>query len=156
MNEESDHSAGSLSLPEVKTWEAIWKFYTYLPTRLDAYLRANAGMSHHDFEAISALSRMNSSSVRMSELAETVGMSLSHLSRVISRLEEKNLVIRSPDPVDGRSTRVEVSKAGAQLLERVTPLYVAEIRRVFFSQVSPDQLSAVREVMERSLRALDD
>jgi DNA-binding MarR family transcriptional regulator len=56
---------------------------------------------------------------RMSDLASFCGLNPTMLSRMVPRLEEAGLLSRQPDPNDGRVSRVETTRAGRELLERV-------------------------------------
>lgn len=62
---------------------------------------------------------------RMKPLAELLGRDATTVSRQIAGLEEAGLVQRSPCPDDGRATVVTITKAGAKLVERTTPLTLA-------------------------------
>ena len=49
---------------------------------------------------------------RLGELGQRLGITPSTLTRNLARLEERELVERVPDPVDGRSQRVRLTAAG--------------------------------------------
>ncbi|WP_337059425.1 MarR family winged helix-turn-helix transcriptional regulator [Kineococcus sp. G2] len=51
-------------------------------------------------------------SLRMSEVAEGLGLDLSTVSRHVAHLRDKGLLTTSPDPDDGRSQRLSVTAAG--------------------------------------------
>jgi DNA-binding MarR family transcriptional regulator len=50
--------------------------------------------------------------LRLGELGQRLGISPSTLTRKLVRLEDRGLVERQPDPVDGRSQRVRLTEAG--------------------------------------------
>jgi len=51
------------------------------------------------------LEALEDSSLRLSELGQRLGITPSTLTRNLARLEERGLVIRETDPVDGRAQR---------------------------------------------------
>lgn len=66
---------------------------------------------------------------RASELAETIGVGPSALSRQLADLAEQGLVIRRPDPEDGRATLIKVSPDGAQVLAGVMAQRAERMRK---------------------------
>lgn len=55
--------------------------------------------------------------LRMSELAAREGVAAPTMTRIVTALEELSLLIRVPDPADGRSSLVELTRAGEKQLE---------------------------------------
>ncbi len=58
-------------------------------------------------------------SSRISALAEHLHMSLSATSTLVQRLVEEQLVTRDEDPEDRRQKRVEITRKGGALIERI-------------------------------------
>lgn len=71
--------------------------------------------------------------VRLSELAETVGVDTSTASRQVARLVEDGYVERSPDPDDRRASAHRLSASGRELRGRL-----ATARRAWFEEVLAD------------------
>ena len=57
--------------------------------------------------------------IRMSDLAEFTGLNPTMLSRLIPKLEEAGLILRSAGEADRRVCRVDTTAKGDRLLERV-------------------------------------
>jgi DNA-binding MarR family transcriptional regulator len=55
----------------------------------------------------------------LSQLAEVEGLDAPTLSRAVSRLEQRGLVRRRPDPNDGRAVTAEATAAGKRLQQRL-------------------------------------
>jgi DNA-binding MarR family transcriptional regulator len=76
--------------------------------------------------------------VRLGELAAREAVTAPTLTRVLASLQERDLIVRSPDPDDARSTRVALSEAGARVLAEVrsqrTALIDARLARLTDSQ----------------------
>ena len=54
--------------------------------------------------------------VRVSELAQVLGVDTSTMSRHVTALERGDLVARADDPSDGRAARVRLTAAGVEVL----------------------------------------
>jgi DNA-binding MarR family transcriptional regulator len=55
--------------------------------------------------------------VRMSELADYLGLDKSTISGLVDRAEKRGLLRRAPNPVDGRATDVFLTAEGLQLAD---------------------------------------
>jgi DNA-binding MarR family transcriptional regulator len=55
--------------------------------------------------------------VRMSELADYLGLDKSTISGLVDRAEKRGLLQRAPNPADGRATDVFLTGAGRQLAD---------------------------------------
>ena len=55
--------------------------------------------------------------IRMSELADYLGLDKSTISGLVDRAEKRGLLKRAPSPADGRATDVFLSAEGRQLAE---------------------------------------
>ena len=76
----------------------------------------------------------------MSSLADLANASLSRLSHLVKRLEERGLVRREPDPADGRFTNAILTDKGFQTLAEAAPGHVADVRSLVIDVLSPEQL----------------
>src|ERR1700750_2894666 len=93
--------ANWLSAEDQDTWLALVGVMIRLPGALDAQLQRDAGITHFDYQVLSALSMDPDRTIRMSVLALITEGSLPRLSQVVSRLEKRGWVRRTPDPSDG-------------------------------------------------------
>lgn len=139
---------------EAEIWLDLWSVCLWLPSRLDAQLRHEAGMSHPEYNAISQLSMAPGHTLRMRELATVGNMSLSHLSRVVSRLEARGWVERRPDPTDGRSTYAALTEAGWAAVREAAPGHVEAVRRLVFDPLTDEQRRALGEAAKAMVAAL--
>ncbi|RSZ63214.1 MarR family transcriptional regulator [Corynebacterium hylobatis] len=143
-----------LSDQESETWLNIWSFQVWLPARLESQLKRDAGISHYDYFALSRLWVAEGNTLRMSELAAAADMTLSHLSRVITRLEKQGTVRRLPDPEDGRSTLAQLTEEGLGLLRETTPGHVSEVRRLIFDNLDPEEREQFSGALSKIVRGL--
>jgi DNA-binding MarR family transcriptional regulator len=57
--------------------------------------------------------------VRLSELAQYLGLDVSTVSRQVQQLEQRGLVARSPDPLDRRAALLDLSDQGRETTNRM-------------------------------------
>lgn len=133
---------------EERTWRAVWALMTWLPVRLDAQLREDDGLSLAEYRVLSQISEAPDRTVRLSELAAGANMTLSHLSRVITRMEKQGWVTRSPDPADGRYTLGHLTGPGRQKVEQAAPGHVVAVREALFDRLTPAQAHAFGQAAE--------
>jgi DNA-binding MarR family transcriptional regulator len=91
----------------------------------------------------------------MSSLAEVTNASLSRLSRVVKRLEERGLVRREPEPTDGRFTNAILTEDGFRALAEAAPGHLAHVRSLVIDVLSPEQLRRLGRDAERIMSRID-
>ena len=74
--------------------------------------------------------------VRMSDVAAGANVTLSHFSRVASRLEKHGWIRRTPDPDDGRATLAVLTEAGWLKVVDAAPGHVREVQRLVFDDLT--------------------
>src|SRR5437016_1202500 len=112
---------------ERRAWLALTSVLIRLPTALDTQLRRDAGISHFEYAVMAGLSEAPNRTLRMSDLAVLSEGSLSRLSQVVSRLEQKKWVRRMPDPGDGRYTLARLTAAGWRKVVQTAPGHVEAV-----------------------------
>lgn len=88
--------------------------------------------------------------VRVSELAESVDLDLSTVSRQVRDLVAGGLVDKAPDPDDGRASLLSLTAYGAAVLEAVS-----EGRREVLAEAIADWTDEERDELARSLLRLN-
>jgi len=126
-----------------------------LPSALDEQLLRDAGISHFEYQVLAGLSMSPDRTRRMSDLAAFAEGSLSRLSQVVSRLESRGWVRRTPDPTDGRYTLAILTDDGWDKVVATAPGHVEEVRRLVFDPLTRAQHRQLREIGQRIMRAID-
>lgn len=93
----------------------------------------------------------------LGELAESEGVRPPTISRLVKKLEEKDLVVRSPSKTDRRVTRVRHSSRAIGVLEKGRSVRVASLAARLKAISAPDRQALIRgvEVMEALYRKDD-
>jgi DNA-binding MarR family transcriptional regulator len=144
-----------LSQEERRSWYALALLLNQLPAALDAQMQRDAGISQFEYMALSALSMAPERTMRMSLLGTYAGASLSRLSNVITRLENRGWVRRSSDPSNGRSTLATLTDEGYAVVSKAAPHHVAEVRRLVIDPLTKAQQHQLYVIAARMLRAIN-
>jgi len=135
-----------LTRQETDAWLGVATIALQLPGVLDAQLQRDAGIGFFEYSVLSWLSMAAERTIRMSELAELSRGSLSRLSNVVKRLEQRDFVRRLPDPTNGRYTNAVLTDAGWECVVRAAPGHVNAVRQFIFDPLSAEQVGALREI----------
>jgi DNA-binding MarR family transcriptional regulator len=144
-----------LTAEEVDSWLAVVRLMTWLPWSIDQQLRRDSDLAMVEYQVLAMLSRGPGRARRMSVLAEAVNASLSHLSRIVNRLEHRGLVRREPDPTDGRFTNAILTDQGFQTIADAAPGHVAHVRSIVIDVLSSEQLRRLGRDADRILSRID-
>lgn len=119
------------------------------PLRQSLYTVGDRTLTPVQVEALELLS--TGDRWRMNEAAAKLGVDQSTVTRTLAPLVELGLLERAPDPLDGRSVVVRVSRAG-----RRRSASIAEARRELMREVvgpmAPEQREAFADLLEQYVR----
>ncbi|MFE1646285.1 MarR family winged helix-turn-helix transcriptional regulator [Microbacterium sp. P01] len=152
---ETEGAAG-LSGEELETWSALATVLEWLPAALDASLQRDSDMTHFEYGILFALADAPDHRLRMSELAGFANSSLSRLSRAVSRLDRRGWVLRSPDPVDGRSTLATLTESGLTTYRSASPGHVQTVQRLVLDPLTRAQTRQLHLISRRIMSAIRD
>jgi DNA-binding MarR family transcriptional regulator len=92
----------------------------------------------------------------MSELAFLTAGSLSRLSNVVKRFEQRGWMERSPDPHDGRYTIAALTDAGYDVVVAAAPIHVRAVREAALDHLdATDQRALARIAAKLGVRPVD-
>jgi DNA-binding MarR family transcriptional regulator len=88
-------------------------------------------------------------------LSRRLGVTKQNMTGMMARLEQLGLAERNDDPQDLRSSRVQLTRRGRGLVEKVRPAYEEWIATVGRSALSERELQALTRSVERLIEALE-
>jgi DNA-binding MarR family transcriptional regulator len=144
-----------LTAAEVDSWLSVVRMMTWLPWSIDQQLRRDSNLAMVEYQVLARLSNSPQRTLRMSLLADLANSSLSRLSHLVKRLEERGLVRREPDPTDGRFTNAILTDEGFRTLAEAAPGHVAHVRSLVIDVLSPEQLRRVGLAADRITSRID-
>jgi DNA-binding MarR family transcriptional regulator len=146
---------GWLSPDELAAWRSFSRMVAKLQWALECQLQRSAALSFVEYHALAMLSERTDHTMRMSELADLTNASLSRLSHLVKRLEQRDLVRRQPDPENGRFTNAILTEQGFATLVAAAPAHVAAVRELVIDAVTPAQLRQFGAGAERIMQRID-
>jgi DNA-binding MarR family transcriptional regulator len=117
---------------------------------LDDELEREHGLSLHSYEVLVHLGEAPEG-LRMSELAKRLLLSRSGVSRLVDRLERRDLVRRKRCDDDGRGLFARLTPAGAEKLAAMRPAHLDGVRRHFLSRLSDTELRTLATIWPKLL-----
>lgn len=140
---------------ESQAWLHLVTVLELLPPALDAQLRRDADLTHFEFMVLSVLRFAPDGTLRMSDLADSTSATLARLSHVVSRMERRGIVRRTPSPVDKRATDVSLADGGRRAVIRATPAHLETVRALVLDVLEPTQVAALADIAGRIAAGLD-
>src|SRR5689334_12224077 len=134
---------------EQRAWMAVAAILTQLPGALDAQLQRDSGLTSFEYFVLSGLSMAEGRHMRMGELASFANGSMSRLSNVVKRLEERGWVARCPDEADRRATVARLTDAGYDVVVQAAPGHVGAVRHYVLDPLSPTQVKALAGIGQK-------
>lgn len=134
-----------LDAEETQAWRAWVDLNNRLFARLNRELQAASGLSISDYEILVALTDddVPERSLRMYELGERLQWEKSRVSKQVSRMEARGLVVRRHCADDRRGAFVDLTDAGQAAIDAAAPGHVALVRELFFDGLSGDQVRSL-------------
>lgn len=120
--------------------------YGGLITQLDL-VHGRQGLSGTDFDTLIRLARSPHRQLRMSDLAAQTALSTSGITRIVDRLERRDLVRREGCPRDRRSSLAVLTDAGLALLVAHVPAVTEAIEYWFIDALTPELLDALLDAL---------
>jgi len=141
----------SLSPTELRAWRGLVRAHACLVKRLDAQLEAEHGLALTSFEVLIRLSDADGGKLRMHDIAASVMLSRSGLTRLVDRLERDGLVDRCSCENDARGAYAVITDAGRTRCTAARATHRAGVRELFLSLYEPDELEQLGSLLERVL-----
>jgi DNA-binding MarR family transcriptional regulator len=134
-----------LTQDEKEAWTGLVSLILLLPGKLEAPLR-QVDLTLFEYLTLSHIADAPDRRIRMSELAFLANGSLSRLSNVVKRFEQRGWVTRSPDPDDGRYTLAALTDTGQKLVVEAAPIHVRAVRELVLDPLTGTDLTALTRI----------
>ena len=155
MTEPQSSPARWLSPEERQAWLALYAVATRLPGTLDADLFKRARITLFDYHVLAMTSESPEKQLAMSELALRSNASLSRLSHVVKKLEQRGWMRRFPSPKDARVTTAAITEEGMAALVELAPGHVESVRQTVFDALDDRDVADLARVGAKILTLLD-
>jgi len=112
-----------------------------------------AKITPQQWSVLSALS-MEETPVTLVALSRRLGVTKQNMTGMMARLEQLGVAERNDDPQDLRSSRIQLTRRGRGLVEKLRPAYEEWIASVGGSALSERELQTLTKTIERLIEAL--
>jgi DNA-binding MarR family transcriptional regulator len=134
---------------ELAAWRELLRTHASLVKTLDREMDQAHDLSLSSYEVLLFLGSAEGSRMRMCDLADSVLLSRSGLTRLIDRLERGGLVVRDSCEQDARGAYAVLTDAGLAKLAAARDTHLAGVHAHFLDRFSAEELELLSTLLER-------
>jgi DNA-binding MarR family transcriptional regulator len=149
MSATRDTETVLLDTDELGAWRGLLRAHSSITRALDAELTSEHGLPLSSYEVLLYLAGAPEGRLRMSELADSVLLSRSGLTRLIDRLARDGLIERVRCDQDQRGWFAQITPAGRQTFAAARRTHLEGVRELFLRHFSRDELRELATFWER-------
>jgi DNA-binding MarR family transcriptional regulator len=141
---------------ELGAWRGMLRVHAALVRELDAELYAAHELPLSSYDVLIYLQAAPGKRLRMAELADSVLLSRSGVTRLVDRLERDGLIVRDTCTSDGRGCFAVLTEEGEEVLARARPTHLEGVRERFLKHFTEDELKQMARFWERVMPGAAD
>lgn len=138
--------------------ESITIDYLLRSTWLAAQKMYNEQASEYDSTMVYAFTLLSidpKTGTPSTSLGPKMGIEPTSLSRTLNNLEDRKFIVRKPNPEDGRSVLITLTKEGLQMRD-ISKQFVLQFNNAIKDNIEPEKLEIFLEVMLKINRLISD
>jgi DNA-binding MarR family transcriptional regulator len=140
----------------VDAWTGLLEVFVQIKRDVDQQLETKHALSMSMVGLMGRLAAADRRTVRLTDLASAMGLSLSRVSRIVDILEGRGLVERQASPTDARATNAHLTRKGLLLVRKAQATAAAAIRRRFLDPLENDEAETLARVFARLQKTQDE
>ncbi|MEU6279667.1 MarR family transcriptional regulator [Streptomyces sp. NPDC047028] len=132
-------------------WCALSALHGRIETHIERALQTRHDLSGREYSLLDVLSRQHAGEgghLQMKQVADAVVLSQSATTRLVTRLEDRDLLERYLCPTDRRGIYTDVTEAGLRLLETARPTHDAALREALDEAAANPELAPLVRAVE--------
>ncbi|MCW3009796.1 MAG: MarR family transcriptional regulator [Solirubrobacterales bacterium] len=138
-----------LDAQELRAWRGLLRTYARLTKALDAELEAAHGLPLSSYEVLMLIADAEGGQMRMHDIASSILLSRSGLTRLVDRLERDGLLCRKSCSSDARGAFACLTPKGRDVLDAARAAHLAGVRAKFLDHFSPAEQEQLGGFWER-------
>jgi len=138
-----------LNQEQLHAWRSFLLAYARVVQYLNDDMQARSDMPLTWYDVLVHLSEAPEGTLCMTDLAESVFISRSGLTRLVDRMEVGGLVKRSPAPDDRRRMMASLTDEGFRRLSEAAPGHVEALRQVMIDLLDDTDVRTLAAVMDK-------
>jgi DNA-binding MarR family transcriptional regulator len=131
----------------VRAFTRLLRAHASTTRLLSAQLQEEHGLTLNDYEALLILSHAEGGRLKRVDLARSLLLTPSGITRLLQGLEDAGLVERAACSTDLRVTYAQLTDAGREKLETASESHVAAIRSLFEERFADEEIDAIAEIL---------
>jgi DNA-binding MarR family transcriptional regulator len=144
------------SSTRIESWVAFLRAHSAITRQLNADLLQSHGLTLNDYEVLLLLSRAEGRRMRRVDLAQSVVLTASGITRLLDGLERAGYVEKDPCPSDLRVSYAKLTVTGHQKLKDAAVTHLQGVEDLFSGRFSDAELVQLAELLGRlPLRGTD-
>ena len=137
------------STRQLESWIAFLRSHSAITRELSAQLQREHGLTLNDYEVLLHLSHAEGGMMRRVDLAESVLLTASGITRLLEGLERAGLVCKQTCSSDARVSYAKLTDAGAEKLREAGVTHLRGIDELFLGRYSGSELATLAELLSR-------
>jgi DNA-binding MarR family transcriptional regulator len=142
-------STQALSEQGLAAWVAFIRGHATLIRSLNAQLVSDHGLTINDYEVLLRLSRAPERRLKRVELAQSVLLTPSGITRLLDGLEASGWVEKAACESDARVTYAVLTEQGLAKLHVAAESHLEDVDRVFAAHFETEELEALASLLSR-------
>jgi DNA-binding MarR family transcriptional regulator len=133
----------------LESWVSFLRAHAAITRQLNADLLNAHGLTLSDYEVLLRLSNAEGGMMRRVDLAQSVLLTASGITRLLDGLERAGLVEKASCPSDARVSYAKLTAAGADKLAEAGRTHLAGIEELFSGRFPEAELDRLAELLAR-------
>jgi len=125
----------------------LWTINSIISKKIDACLGSIHGIGFTEFMVLFHLGNALNKSMRRIDLAKSIGLSASGITRLITPMEKIGLVQKEQNPRDARVSFVKLSSGGEKILKEATASLKSSSQQLLHD-IEDKKLTNILEVLK--------
>ncbi len=143
----------SYSTDHLAMWRAFLETYSTVTRYLERRMQEQHSLPLPWWDVLKQLSDGEDGRLRMGELAESVLLTRSGVTRLLDRMITAGLVVREACPGDRRGYYAVITQLGLETIEKVGPDHSKDAWESFLGHVTQEETAVMEKVFSRVLAA---
>jgi DNA-binding MarR family transcriptional regulator len=135
--------------PKLESWVSFLRSHAAITRELSAQLQREHGLTLNDYEVLLHLKNAEGWRMRRVDLAESVLLTASGITRLLEGLERAGLVCKETCSSDARVVYAKLTDEGAETLRVAGVTHLRGVEELFLGRYSGSELATLAELLSR-------
>jgi DNA-binding MarR family transcriptional regulator len=134
---------------QLDSWIAFLRSHSAITRELSAQLQREHGLTLNDYEVLLHLAHSESGLMRRVDLAESVLLTASGITRLLDGLERSGCVEKATCSSDARVSYAKITDAGHAKLREASVTHLRGVDELFLGRYSDEERATLAELLSR-------